>query len=227
MLALALIAIWTFEAPLTRHSTPTQQLLRDQWKQCADVVVVGDSTARQGIDVAIIEHALGDTYRVASFTYPAVSIVDDHYLTAAETVLDSANPDRTLVIALNSWDTRQTTLHPYEDELEALGRAIESGHPPGLALDWRDELDLRLGPRGLCALLWNACPWQTTYTPARGGQLIIEQWHADETFAVPETLFDLGAEIAEPHRRGPKALGDLVRNEVARLTPILKAAAAQ
>ena len=44
---------------------------------------------------------------------------------------------------------------------------------------------------------------------------------------VRKRLFDLGAEIAEPHRRGPKALGDLVRNEVARLTPILKAAAAQ
>ena len=45
--------------------------------------------------------------------------------------------------------------------------------------------------------------------------------------AVRKRLTDLGAEIAEPHRRGPKALGDLVRSEVARLTPILKAAAAK
>jgi len=44
---------------------------------------------------------------------------------------------------------------------------------------------------------------------------------------VRKRLFDLGAEIAEPNRRGPKALGDLVRSEVARLTPILKAAAAK
>jgi tripartite-type tricarboxylate transporter receptor subunit TctC len=45
--------------------------------------------------------------------------------------------------------------------------------------------------------------------------------------AVQKRLADLGAEIAEPRRRGPKALGDLVRSEVARLTPILKAAAAK
>jgi tripartite-type tricarboxylate transporter receptor subunit TctC len=43
--------------------------------------------------------------------------------------------------------------------------------------------------------------------------------------AVQKRLADLGADIAEPNRRGPKALGDLVRSEVARLTPILKAAA--
>jgi hypothetical protein len=45
--------------------------------------------------------------------------------------------------------------------------------------------------------------------------------------AVQKRLADLGAEIAEPNRRGPKALADLVRSEVARLTPILKAAAAK
>jgi len=44
---------------------------------------------------------------------------------------------------------------------------------------------------------------------------------------VQKRLFDLGAEIAEPNRRGPKALAELVRSEVARLTPILKAAAAK
>jgi tripartite-type tricarboxylate transporter receptor subunit TctC len=42
---------------------------------------------------------------------------------------------------------------------------------------------------------------------------------------VQKRLFDLGAEIAEPNQRGPKALAELVRSEVARLTPILKAAA--
>jgi tripartite-type tricarboxylate transporter receptor subunit TctC len=46
-----------------------------------------------------------------------------------------------------------------------------------------------------------------------------------EEEAVQKRLFDLGAEIAEPNRRGPKALAELVRSEVARLTPILKAAA--
>ena len=41
---------------------------------------------------------------------------------------------------------------------------------------------------------------------------------------VQKRLADLGADIAEPNRRGPKALGELVRNEIKRLTPILKAA---
>ena len=45
--------------------------------------------------------------------------------------------------------------------------------------------------------------------------------------AVQKRLADLGADIAEPNRRGPKALADLVQSEIARLTPILKAAAAK
>jgi tripartite-type tricarboxylate transporter receptor subunit TctC len=45
--------------------------------------------------------------------------------------------------------------------------------------------------------------------------------------AVRARLESLGADIAEPARRGPKALGELVHNEIARLTPILKAAAAK
>ena len=44
---------------------------------------------------------------------------------------------------------------------------------------------------------------------------------------VQKRLADLGAEIAEPSRRGPQALADLVKSEVARLTPILKAATAK
>ena len=45
--------------------------------------------------------------------------------------------------------------------------------------------------------------------------------------AVRKRLESLGAEIAEPSRRGPKALAALVHSEIARLTPILKAAAAK
>jgi tripartite-type tricarboxylate transporter receptor subunit TctC len=44
---------------------------------------------------------------------------------------------------------------------------------------------------------------------------------------VIKRLNDLGAEIAEPARRGPKPLAKLVHDEVARLTPILKAASAR
>jgi len=42
---------------------------------------------------------------------------------------------------------------------------------------------------------------------------------------VQKRLSDLGADIVEPSRRGPKPLADLIRSESARLMPILKAAA--
>ena len=42
-----------------------------------------------------------------------------------------------------------------------------------------------------------------------------------------EHLYVISYDIAEPKRRGPKALAELVKSEVARLTPILKAAAAK
>jgi tripartite-type tricarboxylate transporter receptor subunit TctC len=45
--------------------------------------------------------------------------------------------------------------------------------------------------------------------------------------AVRKRLESLGAEIAEPSRRGPKALATLVHSEITRLTPILRAAAAK
>jgi tripartite-type tricarboxylate transporter receptor subunit TctC len=42
--------------------------------------------------------------------------------------------------------------------------------------------------------------------------------------SVQKRLADLGGEIAEPNRRGPKPLADLMRSEAARLIPILNAA---
>jgi putative tricarboxylic transport membrane protein len=42
---------------------------------------------------------------------------------------------------------------------------------------------------------------------------------------VKKRLADLGADIIEQGRRGPKALADLVKSESARLMPILRAAA--
>ncbi|WP_346347376.1 tripartite tricarboxylate transporter substrate-binding protein [Bradyrhizobium sp. dw_411] len=42
---------------------------------------------------------------------------------------------------------------------------------------------------------------------------------------VQKRFAELGAEIAEPDRRGPKPLADLMRSEAARLLPILNAAA--
>jgi putative tricarboxylic transport membrane protein len=43
--------------------------------------------------------------------------------------------------------------------------------------------------------------------------------------SVQKRLAELGADIVEPARRGPKPLADLVRSESARLMPMLKAAA--
>jgi tripartite-type tricarboxylate transporter receptor subunit TctC len=43
--------------------------------------------------------------------------------------------------------------------------------------------------------------------------------------SVQKRLAELGADIVEPSRRGPKALADLVKSESARLLPILKKAA--
>ncbi|HVZ52143.1 MAG TPA: tripartite tricarboxylate transporter substrate-binding protein [Pseudolabrys sp.] len=45
--------------------------------------------------------------------------------------------------------------------------------------------------------------------------------------AVQKRLNDLGAQIPDPDQRGPKALAALVHSEIARLTPVLKAAAAK
>ena len=42
---------------------------------------------------------------------------------------------------------------------------------------------------------------------------------------VQKRLSDLGGDIVEPGRRGPKALTDLVKSESDRLMPILRAAA--
>jgi tripartite-type tricarboxylate transporter receptor subunit TctC len=79
---------------------------------------------------------------------------------------------------------------------------------------------------------FDCAPFYAMFAPKGTPQPIIDKLAAAlnkglEEEAVQQRLYDLGAEIAEPDRRGPKALGELVRSEVARLTPILKAAAAK
>jgi tripartite-type tricarboxylate transporter receptor subunit TctC len=79
---------------------------------------------------------------------------------------------------------------------------------------------------------FDCAPFYAVFAPKGTPKPVIEKLAAalnkglDEP-AVQKRLTDLGAEIAEPERRGPKALAELVRSEVARLTPILKAAAAK
>ncbi len=79
---------------------------------------------------------------------------------------------------------------------------------------------------------FDCAPFYAIFAPKGTPKAVVDKLAAalnkglDEP-AVQKKLTDLGAEIAEPDRRGPKALAELVHNEIARLTPILKAAAAK
>jgi tripartite-type tricarboxylate transporter receptor subunit TctC len=79
---------------------------------------------------------------------------------------------------------------------------------------------------------FDCSPFYALFAPKGTPKAVIDKLAAalnkglDES-AVQKRLGDLGATIAEPERRGPKALAELVHSEVARLTPILKAAAAK
>jgi tripartite-type tricarboxylate transporter receptor subunit TctC len=77
---------------------------------------------------------------------------------------------------------------------------------------------------------FDCAPFYGVFVPSGTPQAIIDRL-ADalnkglSEEVVQKRLADLGAEIIEPNRRGPKALADLVKSESARLIPILRAAA--
>ena len=79
---------------------------------------------------------------------------------------------------------------------------------------------------------FDCAPFYAVFAPKGTPQAIIDKL-ADalnkglSEEAVQKRLSALGAEIAEPDRRGPKALGALVKKEVDRLGPILKAVASK
>jgi putative tricarboxylic transport membrane protein len=79
---------------------------------------------------------------------------------------------------------------------------------------------------------FDCAPFYAVFAPKGTPKEIVDKLAAalnkglDEP-AVQKRFADLGADIAEPARRGPKALTELVKSEVARLTPILKAASAK
>jgi len=79
---------------------------------------------------------------------------------------------------------------------------------------------------------FDCSPFYAVFAPKGTPKAIIDKLAAalskglDEP-AVQKRLGDLGAIIAEPDRRGPKALAELVHSEITRLTPILTAAKAQ
>ena len=77
---------------------------------------------------------------------------------------------------------------------------------------------------------FDCAPFYAVFVPSGTPQAIVDKL-ADalnkglSEEPVQKRLAELGAEIIEPGRRGPKALADLVKSETARLMPILKAAA--
>jgi tripartite-type tricarboxylate transporter receptor subunit TctC len=79
---------------------------------------------------------------------------------------------------------------------------------------------------------FDCAPFYAVFAPKGTPKAVIDKLAAalgqglDEP-AVQKRLTDLGATIAEPERRGPKPLAALVHGTIARLTPVLKAAAAK
>jgi putative tricarboxylic transport membrane protein len=79
---------------------------------------------------------------------------------------------------------------------------------------------------------FDCAPFYAIFAPKGTPKAIVDKLAAalskglDEP-AVQQRLGALGAQIAEPDQRGPKALAELVRSDIRRLTPILKAAAAK
>ncbi len=79
---------------------------------------------------------------------------------------------------------------------------------------------------------FDCAPFYAMFAPKGTPKPIIDKLAAalskglDEP-TVQKRLGDLGAEIAQPDQRGPKALGELVHSTITRLTPILQGAAAK
>jgi tripartite-type tricarboxylate transporter receptor subunit TctC len=76
---------------------------------------------------------------------------------------------------------------------------------------------------------FDCSPFYGVFAPAGTPQVIVDKLAEALTKglneeAVQKRFADLGAESIDPSRRGPKALGELVKSEAARLMPILKAA---
>jgi tripartite-type tricarboxylate transporter receptor subunit TctC len=79
---------------------------------------------------------------------------------------------------------------------------------------------------------FNVAPFYAVFAPKGTPQAIVDRL-ADvlskglNEEAGRKRLLELGAEIPDPDRRGPKPLAALVKSEIARLTPIIQAASAK
>ena len=77
---------------------------------------------------------------------------------------------------------------------------------------------------------FSAAPFYAVFAPKWTPQPVLDRLvkaldTALDDEAARKRLIDLGAEIVEKERRGPAPLAALVTSEIARLTPILQAAA--
>jgi len=195
-LAGGLIAIWFGAGPFPQHQAETQTQLRHEWRQCADVVLVGDSALGWGLHPEVIEDELHGAYRVVNFGYLNISLLNDAYMAGAEAVLDPRTPHRTMIVGITSSNVSLLSAqnHRFEREARDIAAARRAGHPPSVDLDWHDELDLRLRPRGLCGLLWNLCSSGSRQPIGYNGHLpVFTSWH-DETARIPEEIDTLSPE---------------------------------
>jgi tripartite-type tricarboxylate transporter receptor subunit TctC len=113
-----------------------------------------------------------------------------------------------------------TLTHVLAGNLKALAIAAKKRSPmlPDVPTSYEQGL-----PEFDCA------PFYGVFAPAGTPKPIIEKLVAAlnkglSEESVQKRLSDLGAELVEPSRRGPKALADLVKSESDRLMPILRAA---
>ena len=79
---------------------------------------------------------------------------------------------------------------------------------------------------------FDCAPFYGVFAPAGTPKAIVEKLAEAlnkglNEEAVQKRLAELGSDLIEPSRRGPKALGDLINSETTRLMPVLKAAAAK
>lgn len=186
--AAILIALWFAYGPTPQIQPPRVTNLRFEWKHCADVVLVGDSTVAWPLQPEVIEDELGGGYRVVNFGFVAVTLTYQAYLAAAEEVLDPSASHRAVVIAVNFSNSRRAAVvrgNSFKRERGLLDQALRDGRKPSTELDWHDELDVRLKPRGLCWFLWKLCPWGGQLGLGYNGQLKTTQYPVDETRLVP------------------------------------------
>ena len=103
---------------------------------------------------------------------------------------------------------------------------------PAAACARRHDQGLRDRDREEGLPQFSAAPFYAVFAPKGTPKAVLDRLVAALNTALDDEaarkrLIDLGAEIADKDRRGPAALTELVKSEMARLTPILQAAGQQ